>query len=192
MPTLLWKSSDGDSEGVAMDHPDFKHCPICNNDLPVGDFGLCRARKDGRNLYCMSCIREKVKESRRAFKEYKTIRKNREIARYLGEEEPVIVSAPKPEKQSPVDRVRVAIKAGRQTQREIAQQTKLTVDQVGEAIATLMLWNHEIKSEIKGETRIYFFVEQSEPLPIPDRKPVVLAPFHELQAFMPGRKRAVV
>jgi hypothetical protein len=55
--------------------PDVKHCPICTNDLPISEFGICRARKDGRNLYCKSCIRHKVTQSRRALKEYKTARK---------------------------------------------------------------------------------------------------------------------
>src|SRR6476659_11518786 len=52
-----------------------KNCPICTNELPISEFGICRARKDGRNLYCKSCIRQKVTQSRRALKEYKTARK---------------------------------------------------------------------------------------------------------------------
>src|SRR5215204_2572423 len=55
--------------------PQIKHCPICSQDLPISEFGICRARKDGRNLYCKSCIRHKVTQSRRALKEYKTARK---------------------------------------------------------------------------------------------------------------------
>src|SRR5215217_2866434 len=55
--------------------PEIKHCPICANDLPISEFGICRARKDGRNLYCKSCIRQKVTQSRRALKEYKSARK---------------------------------------------------------------------------------------------------------------------
>src|SRR5882762_11585312 len=54
--------------------PDTKQCPICSKDLPLTEYGICRARKDGRNLYCKSCIRKKVSESRRAFKAYKTVR----------------------------------------------------------------------------------------------------------------------
>ena len=52
-----------------------KHCPICSQQLPLSEFGVCRARKDGRNLYCKSCIRKKVTESRRALKEYRSARK---------------------------------------------------------------------------------------------------------------------
>ena len=55
--------------------PELKHCPICISDLPLDEFGICRARKDGRNLYCKGCIRNKVTQSRRALKEYKSARK---------------------------------------------------------------------------------------------------------------------
>jgi len=51
-----------------------KHCPICSQVLPLTEFGICRARKDGHNLYCRVCIRKKVTESRRALKQYKQIR----------------------------------------------------------------------------------------------------------------------
>jgi hypothetical protein len=42
--------------------PDVKHCPICTQELPISEFGICRARKDGRNLYCKSCIRKTESE----------------------------------------------------------------------------------------------------------------------------------
>src|SRR5215467_8393619 len=54
--------------------PQVKHCPICSKELPITEFGICRARKDGRNLYCKSCIRKKVTDSRRAQKAYRSLR----------------------------------------------------------------------------------------------------------------------
>lgn len=169
-------------------NPDLKHCPICTQDLPVGAFGFCRARKDGRNLYCKSCIREKVNTSRRNLKEYKGARKRFLEARIEAQlEVPIRIL----EREYPIDKVRNAIRSGFNTQKLICRETKLAKDVVTDLIADLLLWKREIKSVMVGETRIYFFVEQSEPLPIPERKPAVLAPYHEIEELMPGRKRAV-
>ena len=62
-----------------------KNCPICSQQLPLSEFGVCRARKDGRNLYCKSCIRKKVTDSRRALKEYRSARK-RYVSQPLSEQ----------------------------------------------------------------------------------------------------------
>lgn len=43
-----------------------KHCPRCNETKLLTEFGICRARKDGMNLYCKLCAREKVYEGRTA------------------------------------------------------------------------------------------------------------------------------
>jgi hypothetical protein len=53
---------------------DTKQCPICAQVLLLTEFGICRSRKDGHNLYCRGCIRKKVTDSRRALKAYKSIR----------------------------------------------------------------------------------------------------------------------
>src|SRR5437667_2803712 len=108
---------------------DSKQCPICSQVLSLSEFGICRARKDGRNLYCKTCIRKKVTDSRRALKEYRSARK-----RYVGQplsehagtplgdgECPASANYPRiVSKMSPVERVREAIKKGSRTQREIA------------------------------------------------------------------------
>src|SRR5215203_5524083 len=97
--------------------PEVKHCPICSNELPITEFGICRARKDGRNLYCKSCIRQKVTQSRRALKEYKTARKKYisqqvEIAELLSGDPSGHYPAKALSKLSPVERVRDAIRRG--------------------------------------------------------------------------------
>jgi hypothetical protein len=110
-----------------------KICPICVKKLRIGEFGVCRARKDGRNLYCKSCIRKKVTESRRALKEYRSARK-----RYVGQahSDPAGMSALEGDlpasgysrllsKLSPVERVREAIRKGARTQKEFALETRL-------------------------------------------------------------------
>ena len=179
--------------------PQLKHCPICSQDLPVAEFGICRARKDGRNLYCKSCIRQKVTQSRRALKEYKSARK-----RYISQQIEMtdlisadIGNATYPAKSisklSPVERVRDAIRKGSRTQREIAQETKLGKDEIGDALANLLLWTHEIRTQVVDNTRLYFLndvgdaaaVEESPRLPA--RKQDVPSSFSCLHGLMPGK-----
>jgi hypothetical protein len=179
--------------------PQVKHCPICSQDLPISEFGICRARKDGRNLYCKSCIRQKVTQSRRALKEYKSARK-----RYISQQIDIpdmiagdSASAHYPSKSvsklSPVERVRDAIRKGSRTQREIAQETKLGKDEIGDALANLLLWTHEIRTQVVGNTRLYFLNETVETATVDDspalpaRKRDMPSSFSCLQGIMPGR-----
>ena len=179
--------------------PDLKHCPICTNDLPISEFGICRARKDGRNLYCKSCIRQKVTQSRRALKEYKSARK-----RYISQQVEISelindstnsshYTAKSLSKLSPVERVRDAIRRGSRTQREIAQETKLGKDEIGDALANLLLWTHEIRTQVVDNTRLYFINDAAESagleeaLRLPARKRDVPSSFSCLHGLMPGR-----
>jgi hypothetical protein len=174
-----------------------KNCPICSQLLPLSEFGVCRARKDGRNLYCKSCIRKKVTDSRRALKEYRSARK-RHVGQSLADGDMLdgdtsagysrILS-----KLSPVERVREAIKKGATTQKEIAQETRLGKDEIGDALANLLLWTREIKTEMVNNIRVYSLNESSpaalreETLNAPQRKRDVPSSFSALQGLMPGR-----
>lgn len=171
-----------------------KNCPICTLDLPLAEFGVCRARKDGRNLYCKGCIRKKVTESRRALKEYRSARK-RYVSQPVGDGNgssdgtyPRILS-----KLSPVERVREAIRKGARTQKEIAQETRLGKDEIGDAIANLLLWTREIRTEMVDNTRVYSLNESAaaalreENPAVPKRKRDVPSSFSALQGLMPGR-----
>ncbi len=177
-----------------------KHCPICSLELPISEFGICRARKDGRNLYCKSCIRQKVTQSRRALKEYKSARK-----RYISQQVEMTdllngdsaggghYTSKSLSKLSPVERVRDAIRRGSRTQREIAQETKLGKDEIGDALANLLLWTHEIRTQVVDNTRMYFLIEATEPaaleegLRLPARKRDVPSSFSCLHGLMPGK-----
>ena len=180
--------------------PDVKHCPICSIDLPIAEFGICRARKDGRNLYCKSCIRQKVTQSRRALKEYKSARKKYisqqvQIAELLSADSSgnTQYQAKVMSKLSPVERVRDAIRRGSRTQREIAQETKLGKDEIGDALANLLLWTHEIRTQVVDNTRLYFLNDSVETATLDDgprlpaRKREVPSSFSSLQGLMPGR-----
>jgi hypothetical protein len=176
-----------------------KDCPICTQALPLSEFGICRARKDGRNHYCKSCIRKKVTESRQVLREYKSARK-----RYVSQqslEAQGSDSSPQNlsrllSKLSPIERVREAIKNGSRTHKEIRAGAKLGDDEVGDALANLLLWTHEIRTEVVDNTRMYFINEavetstlRHEEVPkFPRRKPDVPSSFSALQGLMPGRK----
>src|ERR1043166_10025003 len=105
-----------------------KNCPICTQDLPLAEFGVCRARKDGRNLYCKSCIRKKVTDSRRALKEYRSARKryvspsvseHSARSQFEGNSPSSATYSRLLSKLSPVERVKEAIRKGAGTQKEI-------------------------------------------------------------------------
>ena len=180
--------------------PPVKHCPICSRELPISEFGICRARKDGRNLYCKSCIRNKVTQSRRALKEYKSARR-KYISQQVETAELLIPESsigseyvPRPvSKLSPVERVRDAIRKGARTQREIAQDTKLGKDEIGDALANLLLWTREIRTQVVDNERLYFLNESMDAaladdgLPLPDRKGDVPSSFSCVQRLMPGK-----
>ena len=179
-----------------------KNCPICCQQLPLSEFGVCRARSDGRNLYCKSCIRKKVTDSRRALKEYRSARKrshSQPISEQAGS--PVLEgdSASSPNypkllsKLSPVDRVREAIRKGARTQREIAQETRLGKDEIGDALANLLLWTREIRTEMVDNTRQYYLNEseasllREETRDLPRRHRDLPSSFSALQGLMPGK-----
>src|SRR6185295_13207981 len=109
--------------------------------------------------------------SRRALKEYKSARK-KYIARQVELSElvhadhsaSIAYTAKSVSKLSPVERVREAIRKGARTQREIAQETRLSKDEIGEAIANLLLWKREIKTQVVDNMRVYFINESPEAL----------------------------
>jgi hypothetical protein len=152
------------------------------------------------NLYCKRCIRQKIALSRQALREYKKARgkhgssinsdsdqlpldnktslSSRRIARML-------------RKLSPADRVREAIRCGAHTQKEIAQVTKLPKDEVCDALANLLLWTREIRTQVVRHQRMYFVNEEIEGLSRATVKRKRLNPsFSSVGVLMPGRKPA--
>jgi hypothetical protein len=150
-----------------------KRCPRCEESLPLTEFGVCRARKDGLNLYCKRCIRQKIAHSRQALREYKNARIKHGSPATAGKARVTIDAAsgfsPRRiarmlRKLSPADRVREAIRCGARTQTEIAQVTKLPKDEVCDALANLLLWTREIRTQIVKHQRMYFVNEAAEEL----------------------------
>lgn len=147
---------------------ELKKCPRCDESLPLSDFGVCRARKDGLNLYCKQCIRKRIAQSRQTMREYKNAR-NRSGVNLLGKRAVSENEAPQEysalyvarmlKKLTPAERVREAIRSGARTQKEIAHETKLAKDEIGDALANLLLWTHEIRTRMVDNTRMYFLNE---------------------------------
>jgi hypothetical protein len=187
---------------------DTKQCPICAQELSLTEYGICRSRKDGRNLYCKSCIRKKVSDSRRAFKAYKTVRHQYVVQKTEPGAGPENERAALParrqyvtrqvSKMTPTERVREAIRNGARTQKEIGQGTKLGNDEVGDALANLLLWTHEVRTEVIDNKRMYFinevtpepvvYREESARPKLPPRKRDVPSSFSAVQDLMPGKK----
>src|SRR5207237_2838866 len=179
---------------------DLKRCPRCEDSLPVSEFGVCRARKDGLNLYCKRCIREKIAQSRQALREYKNSRVKQGTTPTAGKSRLTIDAksgfSPRRiarllRKLSPADRVREAIRCGARTQKHIAQLTKLTKDEVCDALANLLLWTREIRTEVVNHTRLYFVNEHSEKDAKSSgaKRARSLTPsFSSVGVLMPGRK----
>jgi hypothetical protein len=158
-----------------MNPPNLKHCPICDNDLPVSEFGICRARKDGRNLYCKEDIRKKVAQSRIGKKNWRQVQKAKQVKLLEQLRDPQfdekLLVLPL-SRLSPVERVKEAIHNGARTQREIQQETKLDKDTICDAIAHLLLWTNEIETKSDGDNRYYFIRKVQEQ---PKRKDSVLS-----------------
>jgi len=181
---------------------ELKKCPRCEESLALSEFGLCRARKDGLNPYCKRCIRQKIAHSRQALREYKNAR-IKQGATTVPERSRVSIDAKSGfsprriarmlRKLSPADRVREAIRCGARTQKEIAQVTRLPKDEVCDALANLLLWTREIRTQIVNHTRMYFVNEASEELTrareaVEAKRKGLNPSFSSVGVLMPGRK----
>jgi hypothetical protein len=182
-----------------------KRCPRCEESLALSEFGVCRARKDGLNLYCKRCIRQKIAQSRQALREYKNAR-IKHGSTVVPETSRVAIDAKSGfsprriarmlRKLSPADRVREAIRCGARTQKEIAQVTRLPKDEVCDALANLLLWTHEIRTQVVSHTRMYFVNQATEELSRTAeaaqawRKRGLNPSFSSVGVLMPGRKPA--
>jgi hypothetical protein len=185
----------------------FKTCPThlpTPVELPFTEFGVSRARADGRNLYCRGCIRRKVTESRRALKEYRAARKLN-TTRPVTKAAPLIGNPNSPVNQArvlvelpPEERVRRVIANGARTWGKIAKASGLDEDAMGIALATLLLWTREIKTRTVDDTRHYFINNEEqwsevrgqrlEGPELPQRRPDSQS-FSALEGLMPGKRK---
>jgi hypothetical protein len=78
-------------------------------------------------------------------------------------------------KISPVERVKDAISRGFHTQRAIRSETRLGADEIGDALADLLLWTKEIRTQVVDDTRLYCLntIEEVERKPCVTSKPLM-------------------
>jgi hypothetical protein len=139
------------------DSPQTKLCPDCNAELPLEEFGICKARSDGRNLYCKTHCRKRVYDFRARRRDYNATRKrlaaeakrNMEAAaKAIKPAAPIILSRN--------EKVLRAVKDGCRTLGEIGNATKLYKEDLYDALTLLLLDTREIATEMDGNTRVYF------------------------------------
>lgn len=135
-----------------------KVCPICEQDLPIDEFGIAQSRHDGRNLYCRSCIREKVGAQRQAAKERKV---NRQLSLLDPKRKDLVMRLRIAPPDQPVELVKYLIKKGHHTRESIQLASResgrrLSEDEVSDALAVLLNYERVIRFErIKGEAHFF-------------------------------------
>lgn len=123
-----------------------KRCPRCEQDLPLSEFGVCRDRKDGLNLYDRKCIREKIAIQRVALKEYRANVKRKPIPRKPCDPARPIWRL----KISDFEKVKLAFARGITERNELRRVTRICWDDLTDLIAELnnageIKWNREAK-----------------------------------------------
>jgi hypothetical protein len=183
------RASDAESLALLTAHCSLlttKLCPICSRHLPLAEFGVCRARKDGRNLYCKGCIRDKVYEGRRRLRERHEATQAMLAAQQgqlplIAEARPqyangvLLESHIRRESMPHDERVFAAIVYGARTQAEILRAIRpahqvyggnlifwdAQLDRIGESLAQLILGEPKrVSTKFVGGVRHYFAVAQ--------------------------------
>lgn len=107
---------------------------------------------DSLSPYCKKCIREKVATTRKIAREYKEAQ--RKLMKAIGQG--LVEPLNKAKHQTPSEKVLGAIRRYARTQAEIAIETKLSADEIGDALADLLLRTGEIRTQTIGGRRMYF------------------------------------
>jgi hypothetical protein len=147
-----------------------KDCPICNESLKLSEFGVCRARKDGRNLYCKGCIRKKVAEQRASLRAYKSARLAYVQRSLLADAPPL---APPVSRVALIDRVRLELEEYSCTFDELLDRCKATrqEDEMSDVLAVLVLETDEVAERHVAGERFYYKIVPDELPELPARKP---------------------
>lgn len=179
---------------VVVTETKLKRCPRCEASLPISEFGVCRARKDGLNLYCKICIREKVAAQRQAMRVWKATQRRRLAARDSISSSTTDRASLHPRPSSPdrkralrsnalrmpksfppVVRVRLALeKHKRLTFDELRYYARLNEDELSDLLPELMLWTRDETDRVysqNGRGPRIFFLKGNEPKEKPAPRP---------------------
>lgn len=124
-------------------------CPKCDEDKPRSEFGICRARESGRNLYCRPCIRETVYAGRARVKQMKV---ERQAARQklIIQRKPFLMAS-----LTPTQKVCKAIMGGCRTRYQIKYETRLPLGEVCDVLAVLVDDQLIGVARVEGEAHFY-------------------------------------
>jgi hypothetical protein len=144
---------------------ELKHCPRCEETLPLSEFGVCRSRKDGLNLYCKRCIRQKIADARTQLKDYK-----RKDPNHGNRNLHVIALTPQGRlnlrrlrKLSHADRVLRSLGiVGTQSFKELRYSCSLTEEQLSEALAHVVGFGLPVGTRNGTDPRVYFLKAKAE------------------------------
>lgn len=149
-----------------------KTCPRCEKPLPLGEFGVSNARADRLNIYCKRCNRERTNQSRMAIRDRRARREGSRPPDTQG-------TAPAPAVPvsifkstfagSDTERVTEALKSGAKTQDQLLATTRMAADDLGVALADLLLWDKRIGTEVISDNRVYYLRRQ-QPRPSASNK----------------------
>ena len=165
--------------GSSREPSDYKSCPRCPSQgrtsvHPLSDFGICRARKDGLNLYCKKCIREKVhlhrievrayREARAASQQGQQKLKRSTVKKLLlrrGHPRAVGFAA-QMRKLAPHDRIVLSLTTfGEQMFVQLRHSCRLTNDELSDALARVI--GEEVGSRNGTGPRVYFINDGTKP-----------------------------
>lgn len=170
-----------------------KVCPKCSQEEGAVEFGICRSRPDGKNLYCRGCIRARVEVSRALKRAYKAAHKNAAARRIEVGELPLFVAAPGAgaDRVKPADRVCLALAKEALPYHALQRAARLPEDVFSLAVAKLLLEDRRIVAEGESGCLVYRLADAPKLQAAPVRKAAKLADgFSRLEALMPGRRKA--
>jgi hypothetical protein len=131
--------------------PELVRCRWCDQDKPATAFGVDNSRANRRNCYCKKCNRERSSEACGRRKVYPRFRRRKGMTM--------------------AERILSVLRDGPLSYFELMASLRLgkrAVDSFDHNLATLLLYDHEIRSEVNADgARVYLLPKKKIPQPVP-------------------------